>query len=76
MQTKGTLTAEQQATIKAVVKVEKTTITFAQVAEALNKSTTIGELDVGADLIGSIENEIQREELGIIYNARKEELSK
>lgn len=76
VQTKGTLTAEQQATIKAVVKVEKTTITFAQVAEALNKSTTIGELDVGADLIGSIENEIQREELGIIYNARKEELSK
>lgn len=52
------------------------TLTYAQVADSLAKSTDLDVLDVAADLIGSVADEGQRTELTAMYKQRKAELSK
>lgn len=50
-------------------------VTFAQVAEKLNKATDVDVLAADADLINQVQDEAQRKELGELYRARREELS-
>ncbi|HWU35439.1 MAG TPA: recombination protein RecT [Methylovorus sp.] len=50
-------------------------ITYAQVAEKLNKAEDIDLLDVAADLIGEVADPSQRAELNGIYKERRESLS-
>jgi hypothetical protein len=75
---KGVLSADQVATIKAIKKPDEQPIvvTFAQVEEKLRKAPDLSLLDAEADLIREVADEQQREELTAIYNQRKEELSK
>jgi len=49
-------------------------VTFAQVAEQLNKAKDVDLLDAAADLIGEIADESQREELGRLYQQLREKL--
>lgn len=51
------------------------TVTYAQVAEKLNKATDMDLLDAAADLIGEVPDPQQRAELGELYGQRKAELS-
>lgn len=51
-------------------------VTYAQVAEQLNKAKDTDLLDAAADLIGEVAEPAQREELGAIYKQRREELTK
>jgi len=50
-------------------------VTFAQVAEKLNKAGDTDLLDAAADLIGEVGDDAQRQELGDLYRARRDELS-
>lgn len=50
-------------------------VTFAKVADALNKAKSLDALDLAADLIGSIADDGQRAELVAHYNERKEKLA-
>jgi len=50
-------------------------VTFAQVAEKLNKASDTDLLDAAADLIGEVGDDAQRAELGDLYRARRDELS-
>jgi len=50
-------------------------VTFAQVAESINRAKDIDVLDVAGDLIGEVADEEQRKELGELFNKRREELS-
>ena len=50
-------------------------VTFAQVAEKLNKASDTDLLDAYADLIGEVADAEQRKELGDLYHARREALS-
>lgn len=43
-------------------------VTFARVADQLNKATTPDELDIAADLIGEVSDEQQRAELSQVYS--------
>jgi len=54
---------------------EQITVTFAQVAEKLNKAADMDLLDAAADLIGEVSDAGQRQELGDLYHNRKAELS-
>ena len=54
---------------------QKPVVTFAQVAEKLNKAVDIDLLGAAADLIGEVSDEAQRKELGDMYRARLEEFS-
>ena len=54
---------------------QKPVVTFAQVAEKLNKAVDIDLLGAAADLIGEVSDEAQRKELGEMYRARLEEFS-
>lgn len=47
-------------------------VTYAEVADALHKATTIEALDAAADLINAIADEGQRAELSGIYDLRRE----
>jgi recombination protein RecT len=49
-------------------------ITFAQVADAINRSTALDTLDVAADLIGAVDVPEQRAELSQMFKAKKAEL--
>lgn len=62
---------------EALKAVEQTApaVTFAQVAEKLNKASDTDLLDAAADLIGEIGDDAQRAELGDLYRARRDELS-
>lgn len=62
---------------EALKTVEKSApvVTFAQVADAINKAKDVDVLDVAADMIGEIADEAQRKELGDLYHARREALS-
>ena len=50
-------------------------VTYAQVAERLNKAVDVDLLDAAADLIGEIADEAQRKELGEIYETRRAGIS-
>ena len=60
--------------LKAVEKAAPV-VTFAQVAEKLQKAGDIDLLDAYADLIGEVEDAEQRKELGDLYHQRREALS-
>ena len=82
-QTKHPLTDEQKARIREVKQqghsvnevLDALIVTFAQVAEKLNKAGDMDLLDAAADLIGEVADPQQRAELGALYESRKEELS-
>jgi recombination protein RecT len=50
-------------------------ISFAKVADSLQKATDLDVLDVAADLIGAVADKDQQDELRTMYAKRKEELS-
>lgn len=49
-------------------------VTYAQVADKLNKAGDFDLLDAAADLIGEVADEAQRAELSGLYNARRAEM--
>lgn len=49
-------------------------LSYAKVADSLNKATDLEVLDVAADLINEVADEKQRDELRVIYLTRKEAL--
>lgn len=55
---------------------EADTLTYAQVADGLEKAKDLDVLDVAADLIQCVPDQQQRTELTGIYQRRKEELAK
>jgi hypothetical protein len=76
--TKYPLTAEQEAAIRApLTEAEKppVTVTFAIVAEGLNKAGDLDKLADAASLINAIPDEQQRAELTEIYERRGQELN-
>ena len=54
---------------------QKLVVTFAQVAEKLNKAADVDLLGAAADLIGEVADEDQRKELSEMYRARLKEVS-
>jgi len=74
--TKGTLTEEQKAAIRAPVSAEPPVEDlFAQVKAGLEKAQSLDALDLAADLIKSVADEQQRAELSQIYQQRLEDLT-
>lgn len=84
VQTKGELTAEQLSTLHVriskflpdnepdVQDVEaKPVVTYAQVADAINKAESADALNEAADLIGAVADARQREELTGIFESRQ-----
>lgn len=51
-------------------------MSFAKVAECINKAKDLEVLDVAADLIGEVSDPQQRSELAALFESRKAELSK
>ena len=49
-------------------------MTYAQVADVLTKAKTVDALDEAADLIKSVEDKVQRDELSAMYGQRKEQI--
>lgn len=74
--TKGELTAEQEAQIRAVKVEDKPEITYAQVADKLHKAADMQALDDAATLIGEVADPEQRKELSGIYDQRAAALTK
>lgn len=66
--------ADPQDDALRAVEQRATAITYAAVADKLNKAEDTDLLDAAADLIGEIADEDQRAELTAIYQARKEAL--
>lgn len=55
---------------------EPEALTYAQVAEHLQKAEDVDLLDIAADFIQMVKDEVQRSELTELYKQRKQELSK
>ena len=73
---KGALTAEQEAAIRALKPQEQQQgPTFDQVAQQLRGAADADALNVAADLIGSITDPAQQAELNAIYETRMDEMS-
>jgi len=71
-----TAVSQQEADLTtAAEKQGRPGVTFAQVAEQLNKAKDVDLLDAAADLIGEIADESQREELGRLYQQLREKLA-
>lgn len=68
------LQAVEQRSAKAPAQPEFPQISFAIVADKLNKAEDADLLSAAADLIGEIADEKQRAELTAIYKARQEEM--
>ena len=66
--------ADPQDDALRAVEQRATAITYAAVADKLNKAEDTDLLDAAADLIGEIADEDQRAELTAIYQSRKEAL--
>ena len=66
---KGKLTQAQEAQIDALAK-PTVTVTYAKVADALNKAADMQALDDAATLIGEVSDPQQRTELSAIYDGR------
>ncbi|BEP34296.1 hypothetical protein GmRootV59_12700 [Variovorax sp. V59] len=74
--TKFLLSDEQIAAIRKPAADSATTgLTFAHVAEQLNKATTEDALNVAADLIKEVGNTVHRTELGELFDKRRAELN-
>lgn len=77
-ESKFPLTDEQKAKVRGVKKAEASDaagVTFAQVAEKMNKATDIDLLDAAYELVGEVSDPAQRDELSMLYGVRKDELS-
>ncbi|MCT6719470.1 phage recombination protein Bet [Acidovorax sp. K2F] len=73
---KGALTAEQEAAIRALKPQEQQqSPNFDQVAHQLRSAMDADALNVAADLIGSITDPAQQAELNAIYETRMDEMS-
>jgi len=70
-----TAVSQQESELTAAAeKTGRPGVTFAQVAEQLNKAKDVDLLDAAADLIGEVADESQREELGRLYQQLREKL--
>jgi len=74
---KGELTPAQQAQINALTKpaADEIVMTYAQVAERLNKADDADKLAVAGSLIATVADEAQRKELTDLYDRRADELN-
>ena len=78
--TKYPLSELQEAAIRTVPASVVTDVdgvifmTYAQVADKLNKADNVDKLDEAASLIGTVADEVQRHELTVSYENRKEQL--
>ena len=74
---KGELTPAQQAQINALTKpaADEIVMTYAQVAERLNKADDADKLAVAGSLIATVADEAQRKELSALYDKRAAELN-
>jgi hypothetical protein len=70
--TKGTLTAEQEATIRKPA--DEIVMTYAQVADKITKATDMDKLSEAASLIAAVQDATQREELTVMSERRADEL--
>lgn len=77
--TKGALTKEQEAKIRALPKAPQAAddivMTYAQVADRLNKADDADKLAVAGSLIQTVADEQQRKELTALYDKRAAELN-
>ena len=74
---KGELTPAQQAQINALAKpaADEIVMTYAQVADRLNKADDADKLAVAGSLIATVADEAQRKELSELYDRRADELN-
>ena len=74
---KGELTPAQQAQINALTKpaADEIVMTYAQVADRLNKADDADKLAVAGSLIQTVADEAQRKELAELYDRRADELN-
>ncbi len=73
---KGELTPAQQAQINALTKpADEIVMTYAQVADRLNKADDADKLAVAGSLIATVVGEAQRKELTELYDRRADELN-
>ena len=73
---KGELTPAQQSQINALTKpADEIVMTYAQVAERLNKADDADKLAVAGSLIQTVADEQQRKELTALYDKRAAELN-
>ena len=74
---KGELTPAQQAQINALTKpaADEIVMTYAQVADRLNKADDADKLAVAGSLIATVADEAQRKELSALYDKRAAELN-
>lgn len=72
LETRFKLTDDQRKRVEAFTKDDSPEITFAQVADELEKSASIEILDLAADFIKEVKDEAQRKQLTDLYNERKE----
>lgn len=74
---KGELTPAQQAQINALTKpaADEIVMTYAQVADRLNKADDADKLAVAGSLIATVADEAQRKELTALYDRRAAELT-
>jgi len=73
---KGELTPAQQAQINALTKpADEIVMTYAQVADRLNKASDADKLAVAGSLIATVVGEAQRKELTELYDRRADELN-
>lgn len=78
--TKHPLTEEQKAAIRNVPKPAAETaaevvVTYAQVADGMNKAANLDKLAEAASLIAAVPDETQRKELGALYDRRAAEFA-
>ena len=74
---KGELTPAQQAQINALTKpaADEIVMTYAQVADRLNKADNADKLAEAGSLIATVADEAQRKELSALYDKRAAELN-
>lgn len=70
--TKGVLTEDQKAAIRALPGMAK--VTYAQVADRITKAADMDALGTAGDLIGEVADPAQRVELSAMFDARNTEL--
>lgn len=73
--TKGTLTPDQEATIRALKPQGAGAPTFEQVEQKLRAAADEDDLNVAANLIGAITDPAQQAELNALYQTRLDEMS-
>lgn len=76
VQSRGQLSEEQIKQIREPFAEEAPTVTFAQVASAMNAAKDIDVLEVAFDLIGEVADPQQRSELVAMYDQRRAALTK